>query len=59
MADLNFDNPEMRLAMIDAMKWWVENAGVDGFRCDAADFVPFDFWKQALDSLRAIPTANC
>ena len=55
VADLNFDNPEMRLAMIDAMKWWVENAGVDGFRCDAADFVPFDFWKQALDSLRAIP----
>ena len=55
VADLNFDNPEMRLAMIDAMKYWVEEAGVDGFRCDAADFVPFDFWKQAVDSLRAMP----
>lgn len=55
VADLNFDNKEMRLAMIDAMKFWVDSIGVDGFRCDAADFVPFDFWKQAIDSLRATP----
>lgn len=55
VADLNFDNQEMRLAMIDAMKYWAVEVGVDGFRCDAADFVPFDFWKQCCDSLRAIP----
>lgn len=55
VADLNFDNAEMRLAMIDAMKYWVIEVGIDGFRCDAADFVPFDFWKQCCDSLRAIP----
>ena len=58
VADLDFDNQDMRLAMIDAMKYWVEEVGVDGFRCDAADFVPYDFWKQALDSLRAIPDRN-
>ena len=55
VADLNFDNPQMRLAMIDAMKFWVTEVGIDGFRCDAADFMPFDFWKQCCDSLRAIP----
>lgn len=55
VADLNFDNAEMRLAMIDAMKYWVEEVGVDGFRVDAVDFVPFDFLKQAVDSLRAMP----
>ena len=55
VADLDFDNAEMRLAMIDAMKYWVTEVGIDGFRCDAADFVPFDFWKQCCDSLRAIP----
>lgn len=55
VADFNFDNPQLRLAMIDAMKFWVNEVGIDGFRCDAADFVPFDFWKQCLDSLRAIP----
>ena len=54
VADLNFDNAEMRLAMIDAMKYWAVEVGVDGFRCDAADMVPFDFWKQCCDSLRAI-----
>ncbi len=55
VADLDFDNAAMRLAMIEAMKYWVTEAGVDGFRCDAADFVPYDFWKQCCDSLRAIP----
>ncbi len=55
VADLNFDNPDMRLAMIDAMTYWVNEVGIDGFRCDAADFVPFDFWQQAVDSLRTIP----
>jgi 1,4-alpha-glucan branching enzyme len=55
VADLNFDNPEMRLAMIDAMKYWILEANVDGFRCDYADGVPFDFWQQAIDSLDNVP----
>jgi len=41
--------------MIDAMKYWVLEANADGYRCDAADYVPFEFWKRAIDSLRAIP----
>ena len=51
VADLNFDNQEMRTEMIEAMKYWIENADIDGFRCDAADMIPFDFWKQAIDAL--------
>jgi len=58
VADLNFNSMEMRLAMIDAMKYWILEANVDGFRCDYADGVPFDFWKQALDNLKAIPNRN-
>lgn len=58
VADLNFDNMEMRQEMIESMKYWVLEHGVDGFRCDAADFVPFDFWKQAVDELRALPDCN-
>lgn len=53
VADLNYDNPEMRKAMIEAMSYWVTEAGVDGFRCDAADMVPADFWKTAIDTLNA------
>ncbi|AMM53020.1 alpha-amylase [Rufibacter sp. DG15C] len=55
VADLNFDNQSMRGAMIDALKYWVFEANIDGYRFDAADYVPYDFWKQALDSLQAIP----
>ena len=56
VADLNFDNAEMRKEMINSMKYWIYKANIDGFRCDAADFVPFDFWKQANDSLQKLTT---
>jgi glycosidase len=55
VADLNFDNTDMRTAMIDAMKYWVLEANVDGYRCDYADGVPADFWTEAIASLRSIP----
>ncbi|MGM0581923.1 MAG: alpha-amylase family glycosyl hydrolase [Bacteroidota bacterium] len=55
VADLNFENEEMRTAMIDAMKYWLLEANVDGFRCDYADGVPFDFWQEAWQNLDSIP----
>lgn len=54
VAELNYANADMRKAMISAMKYWVLEANIDGFRCDAVDFVPTDFWKQAIDQLNAI-----
>lgn len=54
VADLDFDKPALCQAMIDAMKFWVEEVGIDGFRCDAADYVPFEFWKDCVSQLRAI-----
>lgn len=56
VADLDYTNQDMRLAMIDAMKYWVFTANIDGYRCDAADFVPFDFWSQANNALKSIST---
>ena len=53
VADLNYDNKEMRAAMTDAMLFWVDSVGVDGFRCDVADQVPADFWKDCINTLRA------
>jgi glycosidase len=55
VADLNYDNREMRRAMIEAMKWWVDSTGIDGFRVDVAWGVPYDFWTEmraTLDSAR-------
>ena len=51
VADLNYDNPEMRDSMIAAMKYWVTERGINGFRVDVAHGVPADFWVQAADSL--------
>ncbi|MCB0635438.1 MAG: alpha-glucosidase C-terminal domain-containing protein [Lewinella sp.] len=54
VADLNYDNPDLRLAMIDALSYWVTEVGIDGFRMDVAHGVPLDFWEQCVDSLYAI-----
>lgn len=54
VADLNYENEEMRAAMIDAMAYWVREFDIDGFRCDVASYVPTDFWNDCTDSLRAI-----
>ena len=56
VAQLNFNNNDMRLEMIRDMKYWVYTANVDGFRFDYADGPPFNFWQQAIDTLRNITT---
>ena len=56
VAALNFENADMRKAMIEAMRYWVYQANIDGYRCDAADFIPYEFWQQALTNLRGITT---
>ena len=47
VVDLNYENKDMRSALIGAMQYWVRNFDIDGFRCDMAHLVPLDFWKEA------------
>lgn len=54
VAQLNFENQDLQNAMIDAMSYWVYNTNIDGFRCDAADFVPERFWTKAVTEIDAI-----
>ena len=54
VADLNYSNWEMRLAMIDAMKYWVEEFDIDGYRADVAHSVPVDFWNDASGALHEV-----
>lgn len=49
--ELDYENPEMRAAMINAMKAWLENFQLDGFRCDLASWVPLEFWKEVKKAL--------
>lgn len=51
IAKLNYDNPDVRAAMTDAMRFWL-NKGIDGFRCDMAGEIPIDFWQTTLPALR-------
>ncbi len=52
VADLNYDNKELRKEMTSDMLHWVKNENIDGFRCDVASNVPLDFWQQAIPQLR-------
>jgi cyclomaltodextrinase / maltogenic alpha-amylase / neopullulanase len=54
VAGLNYANPEVRRYMIDMMRYWLRDYGVDGFRCDVAPTVPVDFWEAARDELEKI-----
>jgi len=52
--DLDYSEPGLREYMTRAMKYWVEEAGIDGYRCDVAGFVPVDFWNNVRAELDAI-----
>lgn len=54
VVELNYDNSAMRNEMINEMKYWIVNAGIDGFRADMAHEVPTSFWNAASDSLKAL-----
>ena len=57
VADLNYSQPGLRRYMIEMMKYWVRDIGIDGFRCDVAEMVPTDFWeaaRAALDSIKPV-----
>jgi len=51
---LDYSEPGLRAYMIDAMKFWINEADVDGFRCDAISFMPLDFWITAIAELKSL-----
>ena len=52
--DFDYDKPELRKYMTDALKYWVKEADIDGYRCDVAGFMPVDFWENARSELDEI-----
>ena len=53
-AKLNYANREVWRGQIEAMRYWVEEFDVDGFRCDMAMLVPIEFWQEASAELHRI-----
>jgi glycosidase len=59
MPELNFDNPEVRQAVLDVAKFYLDK-GIDGFRFDAIKYIYYgetqksvDFWKWYMGELTA------
>ncbi len=54
VAGLDYHSAALRAAMVDAMRYWVTQADIDGFRCDVAMRVPEDFWFDARTQLNRV-----
>ena len=55
IALLNHYNEGTRKAMIDAMKFWVTETDIDGFRADHAGHeIPMFFWNETMKELNAV-----
>jgi 1,4-alpha-glucan branching enzyme len=52
--DFDYDQPGIRKYMTDALKYWVKETDIDGYRCDTGGFIPIDFWENARAELDAI-----
>jgi glycosidase len=53
-AQLDYSKKDLRKAMVEAMKFWVKDFDIDGFRCDMAGLVPSDFWENARAELQSV-----
>ena len=66
MPELNFDNPQVREAMLQVAEYYLD-LGVDGFRFDAVKYIYYgdtarsvDFWEWYMEQLRKInPEIYC
>ena len=54
--ELDYHNPALRKAMIDAMLYWVKECDIDGYRCDLAFWVELDFWLEARTEIEKTKT---
>lgn len=54
VAGLDYTQKGLRDYMTDALKFWVKETDIDGFRCDVAGMVPTSFWDSARGELDKI-----
>ena len=53
----DYSNSEMNDYMLNAMKFWLTEYDIDGFRCDVAGMVPDTFWvrvRTELDKIKPV-----
>ena len=51
---LDYTVPAVWDAQIAAMRWWITETDIDGFRMDVASLMPLPFWQRARAELEAV-----
>ena len=51
---LDYSKEATQLAMIEAMTYWIDQADIDGYRCDyiSSPTIPTEFWTRAIKALK-------
>ena len=52
---LNYGNATLREAMNDCLRFWIDQTGVDGYRCDyvSSPSIPASYWSSTIPMLRS------
>ncbi|BDU49941.1 glycoside hydrolase family 13 protein [Haliovirga abyssi] len=51
---LNYSSLEMQEYILKVLKYWIEEADIDGWRLDVADEIPHSFWKKARKVIKEV-----
>jgi alpha-amylase len=52
LKDLATEKPEVRAALIDVFKYWIEQTNIDGYRIDTVKHVEHEFWQEFCPAMR-------
>ena len=54
VSQLNYENNNLRNEMTDIMKYYVDQADIDGYRCDfvSSPYIPNDYWTKTIPELK-------
>jgi len=50
----DYEQPGLRQYMIDALKFWISETDIDGFRFDVAHMIPVSFWNEVRPALYGV-----
>ena len=57
---LNYNNADLVNAMNDCLKFWIDEADIDGYRCDyiSSSRIPVNYWQSAIPMLKTYRTGK-
>jgi glycosidase len=54
VVQLDYTKKEVWNGMVDVLKFWIQETGIDGYRCDVAWMMPVEFWDFARTELNKV-----